>query len=608
MPINNDLILKPINELLKESFYIPAYQRGYRWTQRQVVELLNDIREFQQQSENKEKKAFYCLQPVVVKKRGGEWELVDGQQRLTTIRIILSCLKELVSALGKERYNIRYETRSHSERFLDDLDDSQYENNIDFYHMYKAKEAIEKWFGEKDGTYKIKFLQTLLNDDDTGKNVKVIWYQINEDTDSTAVFARLNIGKIPLTSSELIKALFLKGDNFNKNGRHLNQLKIAQEWDDIERHLQSDDFWFFISNNDIETNRIEFLLNIVADDLNVSEGLIPKRDPLYAFLVFSHWVELKNGMVEEDWSRVKRCYMALREWYEDRIIYHIIGFLVSRGVSIANIFSIHKKCGTKDEFRQKLTSLVFEKGMPGLVGMQDVDNQGEFKDAIEEYLDEIRYDSKNSHVSSVLLLFNMATLLVNPDSNTRFRFDLFKNESWDIEHIRSVASDMPKSTDRQKLWLEGVIEYIESEIAEGGSIDGELKKQLAEVLISANDVMANKVFDSQEFEGVFDTVIGIYSPNADDEIDHSIGNLTLLDSTTNRSYQNAIFPIKRQRIISLDKTATFVPICTKNAFLKYYSEHVDNMMFWSTSDSRNHQAAMAEILSELYIKEGRTHE
>src|SRR5579862_7460608 len=80
------ICLKPINDLLKESFFVPSYQRGYRWTERQVMDLLDDVWEFQSKSQEQDKASFYCLQPVVVKMRdSGDWELIDGQQRLTTI-------------------------------------------------------------------------------------------------------------------------------------------------------------------------------------------------------------------------------------------------------------------------------------------------------------------------------------------------------------------------------------------------------------------------------------------------------------------------------------------------------------------------------------------
>ena len=88
-----ELTLKPINDLLSLSFFIPAYQRGYRWSSRQVIELLEDVYEFCDRKHPKDED-FYCLQPVVVKQKLDsqntvQWELVDGQQRLTTILLIL---------------------------------------------------------------------------------------------------------------------------------------------------------------------------------------------------------------------------------------------------------------------------------------------------------------------------------------------------------------------------------------------------------------------------------------------------------------------------------------------------------------------------------------
>lgn len=62
-------------------FYVPSYQRGYRWGETEVVRLLDDIY-------STEGKRNYCLQPVVVRKGGDRYELIDGQQRLTTIYLI----------------------------------------------------------------------------------------------------------------------------------------------------------------------------------------------------------------------------------------------------------------------------------------------------------------------------------------------------------------------------------------------------------------------------------------------------------------------------------------------------------------------------------------
>lgn len=66
---------------IRGSFYIPSYQRGYRWSETEVVRLLDDI--YQNGKKN------YCLQPVVVRKKGDHYELIDGQQRLTTLYLVI---------------------------------------------------------------------------------------------------------------------------------------------------------------------------------------------------------------------------------------------------------------------------------------------------------------------------------------------------------------------------------------------------------------------------------------------------------------------------------------------------------------------------------------
>ena len=63
--MENNIELKSVSELLGMKFFIPSYQRGYRWTEQQVMDLLNDIWEFSQ----KKTSEFYCLQPLVVKRK-----------------------------------------------------------------------------------------------------------------------------------------------------------------------------------------------------------------------------------------------------------------------------------------------------------------------------------------------------------------------------------------------------------------------------------------------------------------------------------------------------------------------------------------------------------
>ena len=79
-----------------EHYSIPSYQRGYRWTELHVKALLEDIDKFlQSQNQPGAINESYCLQPIVVVAQTDEngfrqWELVDGQQRLTTLYLTVN--------------------------------------------------------------------------------------------------------------------------------------------------------------------------------------------------------------------------------------------------------------------------------------------------------------------------------------------------------------------------------------------------------------------------------------------------------------------------------------------------------------------------------------
>jgi hypothetical protein len=185
--------LKPVNDLLTERFFVPSYQRGFRWTKQQVEDLLNDIWEFQSKCEKRDH--FYCLQPVVVKRRtDGAWELVDGQQRLTTILLILACRADLVKALRKPTFTLQFETRPQSGEFLKNIDLEQRGANIDYFHICQAHRTIEAWFSQRSGSHDLQLLQCLTNDDESGKNVKVISYELPESGRSETARGKLKNG------------------------------------------------------------------------------------------------------------------------------------------------------------------------------------------------------------------------------------------------------------------------------------------------------------------------------------------------------------------------------------------------------------------------------
>ena len=159
------LELRSVNRLLVDEngaparYWIPAYQRGYRWNQQQVKQLLDDVWDFIQTGEGE----FYCLQPLVVKQwDDGRFEVVDGQQRLTTIYVllVLDRLKAIVEMARKQPFTIEYETRDGS--FLKNIDCIRADENIDFHYICEARQAIEDWLHSRDGSHALKLMQHLL--------------------------------------------------------------------------------------------------------------------------------------------------------------------------------------------------------------------------------------------------------------------------------------------------------------------------------------------------------------------------------------------------------------------------------------------------------------
>ncbi|WP_312586744.1 DUF262 domain-containing protein [Acinetobacter sp.] len=591
---HNELTLKTINDLLTMSFFIPAYQRGYRWSARQVIELLEDVYEFCDRK-IKVDEDFYCLQPVVVKQRGEQWELVDGQQRLTTILLILGYFNSrFAEDFRKQLYTLEYETRPESREYLVSLDENKRDQNIDFHFIFEAYSNIRAWF--KDKVHRINDIESVFLN-----KVKIIWYQLAEAENVTDVFTRLNMGKIPLVNAELVKALFLKSSNFSSAGqtvRHLQQLNIAQEWDAIEKRLQDDAFWYFVSNQPIASNRIEFVLALAARRLS-SEGIL-EHDKLKVFLQFNKQLQNNDNEVDvvKEWLKIKQCFMTLEEWFNDKALFHLVGYLVSQKVAVETIFDLSETCKSKYAFRQNLIEQIFVKTFANK-NLNDVS-----KALIEAELSELNYETDAKKIRSILLLFNIASLLANPITNSRFQFNKYKQDNWDIEHIRSVASDMPRDKNKQIKWLENVVDYISDvntihieERSTGNSETSHAIKKDATELVKTD-------FNDQQFEAIYLRILSFYDPGGNNIVDNSIGNLTLLDSTTNRSYKNAVFPIKRSKIIALDKEATFVPLCTKNVFLKYYSKQVDKMLYWESKDSQDHQQAMIHSLYGIFCGEG----
>ena len=597
----SSLHLKPVRDLLANpdgtplNYFIPAYQRGYRWSPTQVKQLLDDIWEFIRTPHAGQ---FYCLQPLVVKTRPGDGsvEVVDGQQRLTTIHLILTYLKPMASMLAKTFFRLTFETRGDTSRPpLDPIDLSREQENIDYYHICQAYREIQKWCKEHPEDEQLVLMQHLLNSDKAGRNVKVIWFELGDHENVVEAFTRLNVGKIRLTNDELIRALFLgrgreakASDDVPKTQLTLEvrasdealKTRIAYEWDLIEKELQAADFWAFLTNRKLEHNRIGFLFELLADCIEPDE----KDEEYKVFYSFSRKLAEPGVTRESEWLRIKQEFMRLQEWFEDerRIAFHIVGFLVTQKVELGDIRTMALNC-TKSAFDRRLRDRVYQ----SVLGPKKVPPKDALLRDLAAHLDGLRHPKDRRAIRAILLLFNIATLLENSLSNARFQFDAYKDDDWDIEHVRSRATD--NITDPSG-WLKDCLSVLETQ-ADAAALADDIRKHLAPTGTSN---------PAADFQPLRRAILKYFHEDSTEER-NDLGNLTLLDSVTNRGYKNATFGVKRKKILELDKTGIFVPLCTRNVFLKAYSRDSGKPIFWTEADGDDYQATILKTLTAFFL-------
>lgn len=621
-------------EVEKELYLIPDYQRGYRWDANIHVEaLLNDLHDFM--TNQKDKKEKYCLQPIVVTQSQSNplgWEVIDGQQRLTTLFLLLKALK-VENALGLKIFDLKYEAREKSNSFIQNLVEQNLEDHSepDFHYMTEAWKRITKWLQQRekeDPTFKVDFNPALI------KSVNVIWYDVESDNKETNIdiFNRLNIGKIPLTDAELVKALLLTkikplySDDLLE--LTMRQSEINDYWHHIEHELRKPQKWGFLTGNIQKdyANHIDLIFDLMANNIKSAE---PEK--YTTFLWFENQIKeaAENDddiEAEEDsdydeidkkdsrsirqakkamelWDEIKKAYARINSWFADNsvdtkpTIYHYIGYLLaSRRAEITDIYNASFK-KSKKEF----INYLYEK-VRGVLFSED---NGEIK---EIAIEDLEYGPNNAEIERVLLLFNVLTCQkIAKGVYNRFPFDRFnvirkesKTNGWSLEHIFAQKSEEPIN-DRKKAfrWLEDTrksIENIPDFSVEVSTDKGPAPKEVkvSDLLTEIDNMKAlgEKDINLSDFNNLREKVRDAFG----DIKMHNISNLALLSSKDNAALNNAIFPTKRDKIIELEKSGRYIPQCTLNVFLKFYSTADSQPYYWSELDAKEY---LNQILSTL---------
>lgn len=624
---------------LRGTFIVQNYQRGYRWTKEQVTNLLEDFTSFAQQKKLTDD-AVYFLQPIVVSRLGesGEhpcWELIDGQQRLTTIYLIDAVLRSLLETRSDLSFDLEYKSRPGSAAFLKKLAENpgvtelpEADNYIDYYHMYQACRTIHMYFSKKDKQQ--SGLIRRLYQKFTG-NVHVLWYDTTDEDGSSPVerFSRLNMGRIPLTGAELSRALLLNtanhdlSDDFASTSRTNDELAdylvrqleqqamtrrqtvLGSRWDDIERELRDPDFWAFLGGKDSDTHatRIDFLLDLYTDKPAV------EKKKYYAFEKLSQFFDpASENYTGQDaqkiWDDITSSYQMLKFWYEDHDYYHWIGYLSDRGGSeqVRNLLQQAKK-NRKSEFREFV--------------LAQIRNSISHNEALPD-LEILQYQKDDKPIHDLLFLFNIEYARRNGHfagcrQAGRFPFGAHRKHHWSLEHIQAQNVKRLQRDEDWTVWVKDHQRFLHEihgeslpQVVEGNLALEAFIKQKETLIAQCQKFLdrPKKTAAGDEFVKLSESILEfIESLRHDSEQrKHSLFNLALLDIKQNIVLSNSIFAVKCQLLLTMRKNGEYVPIATEALFMRRFSEEDRHLPYWSEQDQKGYEDTLRDVLSTFEWK------
>lgn len=186
----NGIARLPIEKLFdgNNHYIIPIYQRNYAWDIEEVVQLINDIK-------NHDGGNYYLGALTVKKRADNAFEVIDGQQRLTTLFLILSVLNHSF------KLNLSFEHRQNSSDELNIIKQQSELNSESqiakvYSYLIKNKDSL---FDIKDGNAD-DYWQTIW------KNVQIMQVELPDNADLNQYFERMNNRGKQLEQHEVIKA------------------------------------------------------------------------------------------------------------------------------------------------------------------------------------------------------------------------------------------------------------------------------------------------------------------------------------------------------------------------------------------------------------------
>ncbi|WP_338564724.1 DUF262 domain-containing protein [Erwinia sp. E_sp_W01_6] len=238
-----------IKSLLCDShqYLVPMYQRNYAWGEAEISQLVQDMVDYQQ----KKHARYYIGTLVVFRRNDGNLEVIDGQQRFTTLTLMAMYLRNLALSQDStpkfpqmdwyQRVNISFESRPHSTNTFTALSQRKplHLLNGDGYNesLIKGYVLIEKVLSKLKSCSVKNFADYMF------KHVHIMRVEVPEDTDLNHYFEAMNNRGEQLEKHEILKAKLMAVFNSIKNdderNKHINTLqKVWEACSNMERYIQ----------------------------------------------------------------------------------------------------------------------------------------------------------------------------------------------------------------------------------------------------------------------------------------------------------------------------------------------------------------------------------
>lgn len=596
-----------------EGYYIAPYQRGYKWKSKtkydHIPVLLTDL--FEAYSKNKEisNSKEYFLQYITVKRTIVDmeqvFEVIDGQQRLTTLCILFSVIaenhqyKNITTKKGKFLLNYaRYED-AESHIFVQILhllkDPSIVADKLqeqDKFYMLEAAKSIACFFKIVSNNGKEEFDGFLSY---LKENVKIILNKEDEFTSAEDVFSSLNANRVPLTDAYLIKGLLLTkaargitNQNKRKPFKEIMDERtiMGRTWDEMNTWFEQKEIglYFFGNNNkslekmlrlvDFKNNKKSIeIINHYREGLNSGE-----KNYDTSYKLFNHFHD--HILTSED-SRyclmeIKHIYKRLKSWYQNDFIYNMLGLYLMdvKDEDKKSQILIKLLSAKNDELLQKIKEHFISKFLS------------------EKELMSLRYPNKKLVFTLLALSICPEDVSLNEEMDYRFNFQKYLEEKWSLEHI------YPQNPKKGSFKVQDDKDYILREINEEITRRKDNEDEITKLKLVKERIENESEIDTNEIKFIYDK----YSSDLTD----GIGNMALLSGSVNTALSNGFFNTKRKVLLSLINKGNFVPKHTLDVFSKMleqpkeYTEHFDaTLVNWTSSDIKAHREWIINRLKEI---------